>query len=42
MADIIDRHLLVEPQAEFTHGRLLRLLIAARIYSPVAFSNVVE
>ena len=42
VADIIDRHLPVDPQAEFTHGRLLGLLIAARVYSPVALSNVVE
>ena len=42
VADIIDRHLPVDPQAEFTHGRLLGLLIAARVSSPVALSNVVE
>ena len=38
--DIIDQHLPVDPQAEFKHGTLLSLLIAARIYSPVALSNV--
>jgi transposase len=42
VADIIDRHLPVDPQAEFSHGRILSLLIAARLYSPVALSNVAE
>jgi transposase len=42
VAAIIDRHLPVDAQAEFPHGRLLSLLIAARVYSPVALSNVAE
>ena len=34
------RHLPADPQAEFDHGRVLSLLIAARLYSPVALVNV--
>ena len=37
---IINRHLPADPQAEFDHGRVLSLLIAARLYSPVALVNV--
>ena len=33
-------HLPADPQAEFDHGRVLSLLIAARLYSPVALMNV--
>jgi hypothetical protein len=40
VAEIIDRHLPADPQAEFTHGTVLSLLIAARLYSPVALVNV--
>ena len=39
---IIDGHLPVDPQAEFGHGSLLSLLVAARMHSPVALSNVAE
>lgn len=42
VAEIIDRHLPADPQAEFRHGQILSLLIAARLYSPVALSNVAE
>src|SRR4029079_3389140 len=42
VAGIIDRHLPVDPQAEFSHGRMLSLLVAARLDSPVALSNVSE
>ncbi|MEQ9411492.1 MAG: DUF4277 domain-containing protein [Fuerstiella sp.] len=42
LAAIINRHLPVDPQAEFDHGRLLSLLTAARLYSPVALSNVAD
>ncbi len=42
VADISDRHLPVDPQAEFTHDRLLGLLLAARVSSPVALSPVAE
>lgn len=40
LADIINRHLPVDGQAEFDHGSILSLLVAARLYSPVALSNV--
>ena len=39
---IIDKHLPADPQAEFGHGRILSLLAAARLYSPVALMNVPE
>lgn len=40
--EIIDRHLPADPQAEFSNGEVLSLLIAARLYSPVALMNVPE
>ena len=40
VTSIIDRHLPADPQAEFNHGRVLSLLVAARLYSPVALVNV--
>jgi transposase len=40
LADIINQHLPVDTQAEFDHGSILSLLVAARLYSPVALSNV--
>jgi len=40
--EIIDQHLPADPQAEFGTGALLSLLVAARLYSPVALSNVAE
>lgn len=40
VAKIINQHLPADPQAEFDHGRVLSLLIAARLYSPVALMNV--
>ena len=42
VASIIDRHLPADPQAEFSHGKVLSLLIAARLFSPVALVNVGE
>lgn len=39
---IIDRHLPRDPQAEFPYGKVLSLLIAARLFDPVALSNVAE
>ncbi len=42
LADIINQHLPVDEQAEFDHGSILSLLTAARLYSPVALSNVSE
>jgi hypothetical protein len=40
VAKIVNAHLPADPQAEFDHGRILSLLIAARLYSPVALVNV--
>src|SRR5580704_6748313 len=40
VASIIDKHLPVDAQAEFPLGRVLTLLIAARLYSPLALINV--
>ena len=40
VASIIDKHLPADPQAEFPLGRVLTLLIAARLYSPLALINV--
>ena len=40
VAEIINQHLPADPQAEYDHGRVLSLLIAARLYSPVALVNV--
>ncbi len=39
---IIDRHIPPDPQAEYTYGKSLSLLMAARLYSPTALSNVAE
>ena len=39
---IVNQHLPADPQAEFDYGTILSLLMAARLYSPVALSNVVE
>ncbi|NLF73793.1 MAG: DUF4277 domain-containing protein [Candidatus Anammoximicrobium sp.] len=40
IAEIINQHCPADPQAEFDHGRVLSLLMAARLYSPVALRNV--
>lgn len=40
LAQIINAHLPTDPQAEYDHGRILSLLVAARLYSPVALMNV--
>ncbi len=40
IAEIIDRHLPADPQAEYAYGSLLRLLLAARLANPVALVNV--
>lgn len=37
---IIDRHLPANPQQEFTHGQILRVLLAARLCHPTALVNV--
>jgi len=40
VAEIVNQHCPADPQAEFDHGRVLSLLMAARLYSPVALQNV--
>ena len=39
---IINQHLPADPQAEYDYGTTLSLLMAARLYSPMALSNVAE
>src|SRR5262249_3268272 len=40
VAGIIDRHLPPDPQLEFSHGQVLRLLLGARLSQPLALVNV--
>src|SRR5262245_19554155 len=40
VADIIDRHLPPDPQLEFSHGQVLRMLLGARLSQPLALVNV--
>jgi transposase len=40
LANIIDRHLPPDPQLEYSHGRVLTLLLAARLCQPTALVNV--
>jgi hypothetical protein len=40
VSSIIDQHLPADAQAEFAHGRVLSLLVAARLSNPIALSNV--
>jgi transposase len=40
IANIIDRHLPTDPQAEFSHGTVLSVLLAARLNHPAALINV--
>jgi transposase len=42
VVNIINQHLPADPQAEFDYGTTLSLLMAARLYSPMALSNVAE
>ena len=42
VAGIIDNHVPADPQAEFPHGTVLSLLMAARLHNPVALMNVGE
>ena len=42
IAGIIDRHIPANPQAEYAFGPILRLLVAARLSSPVALVNVAD
>ncbi len=40
VAALIDQHLPPDPQLVFSHGRILSLLLAARLYQPTALINV--
>src|SRR3954465_4050312 len=40
IAPIIDRHLPPDPQLAFSHGRVLSLLLAARLCQPTALINI--
>jgi transposase len=40
--EIIDQHLPADPRAELSYGQVLSLLIAARLYNPIALSKVYE
>jgi hypothetical protein len=40
IAAIIDRHLPPDPQLAFSHGRILSLLLAARLCQPTALINI--
>jgi transposase len=42
LVPILNQHLPADPQAEFDHGSVLSLLVAARLYSPVALVNVAQ
>jgi transposase len=39
---VINQYLPADPQAEYDHGTVLSLLVAARMYSPVALVNVAK
>jgi transposase len=40
VAEIIDQHIPADSRAEFSHGKVLSLLLAARLHRPTALSNV--
>src|SRR3954447_13316481 len=40
IAPLIDRHLPPDPQLAFSHGRVLSLLLAARLCQPTALINI--
>lgn len=42
LKDIINQHIPADEQADFDHGSILSLMLAARLYSPVAMSNISE
>lgn len=42
VAKIIDQHLPADPRAEFSHGTILSVLIAARMFSPLGLINVAK
>jgi hypothetical protein len=39
---IMDRHLPADPQQEFSHGQVLRLLLMARLSQPTALVNIAQ
>jgi len=41
-ANIIDRHIPTDPQAEHSHGAVLSVLLAARLHQPTALMNVAD
>jgi len=40
LANIIDRHIVTDPQAEHSHGSVLSVLLMARMHHPTALMNV--
>jgi len=42
IANIIDRHVPTDPQAEYSHGTVLSVLLAARLNDPTALVNVAD
>ncbi|MCP4641395.1 MAG: DUF4277 domain-containing protein, partial [bacterium] len=40
VGEIINQHLRADPQAEYDFGTILSVLVAARMYSPVALMNI--
>jgi transposase len=42
IANIIDRHIPTDPQAEYSHGTVLNVLLAARLNHPTALVNVAD
>jgi Domain of unknown function (DUF4277) len=42
VVEIINRHVPADDQAEFDHGTVLSLLVAARLYNPVALTRVAK
>jgi transposase len=42
VAAIIDRHLPPDPQLEYSHGQVLRMLLGARLSYPMALVNVAD
>ena len=42
LKEIINQHIPADEQAEFDHGSILSLMLSARLYSPVAMSNIGE
>lgn len=42
MVNLIDRHIPADPQAEYSHGTVLNVLLAARLNHPTALVNVAQ